>query len=545
MRALALLTLWQVRNWIRTTLTNPRKLIPAILIIGWMSMNLFFMGIRGRMGGRTPELPGATEFLLNNAGLVDSGIFLLLILASLAILNSGFSQGFLTFSLADIDYLFTSPVSRRAVLSYRLAAKTVQGFFQSAFMVLFIVFFVLRGLLPYARTPVAFLTVVAALFFCLSGYTNIAFILKLVFGFGRSATLKRWVSGITVAAVGLVGLVVWRQGLPQLETLAQSWLVTVPFYPCRMAATLLMAPLTQNSSAMALPLLLVFYFGTLGLLMSRRENYYEASIAGSERVAAIREAARSQKFGALFALQQGGKARRAYTIRPWGTGAAALLWAHLAAAAKRPWINCYLPLALGLAVSILACIFMPENTPPFIPVAFVTGYIMLGLTSSGSSVYRQTLARQPIIRPLPLKPWQVVGAAVATRVITATLYMWSAGIVLMVAGRASGVPVGLGLILGGPPTVLMLDLLGYSMALWYPNAQDKLQQLIANLIGFALVGAVALAVAAVMAPLTIAILAFGLPLWLIPVAYAIPVSLTIPALFLLASRTYSRFQPTD
>ena len=353
MRPVALLTLWQARNWIRTTFTNPRKLIPAIILLAYLGMNLFFVGV-GSVARRQARPPAElTTALRDHLPLVDAVLFGLLILVALGVLDSGFREGFLTFSLADIDYLFTSPISRRSVLAYRVAARTMQSFFQYAFIVFMLLYFGLRSFLPVEAGIGVFLVMVSALFFCVGGYTNLAFALKMVLDFGRGAVARRWYLGLALAAAALLGVVAWREGLPQLRTLLQSWLVVVPFFPCRLAASALLAPFTGASAAPALAGLAGFYLAAGALLISRKENYYEATLAGSERLAKLRTAARERNWGAIFALRHAERTRgsrkpgKPFTIRPWGRGGGALVWANLAAAAKRPWMNWYLPLLAG------------------------------------------------------------------------------------------------------------------------------------------------------------------------------------------------------
>ena len=132
-------------------LREPRYLIGAIVGVAYMYFSFFarMRGARGsiasgrRRSGRPPELPA---FLVQAGGsLAGLGLFALAVLSWLLPFNSSM----LEFSDAESDFLFTAPVSRRALLVHRLMRAQLGVIFTS--MVTALVF-------PTARpNPVAWI----------------------------------------------------------------------------------------------------------------------------------------------------------------------------------------------------------------------------------------------------------------------------------------------------------------------------------------------------------------------------------------------------
>src|SRR2546427_1807257 len=103
-------------------LREPRYLVGAIVGVAYMYFS-FFARMRGarasiasgrRRSGRPPELPAF--FVQAGGSLVALGLFALAALSWLGPFNSSM----LEFSDAGTDFLFTAPVSRRALLVHRL-----------------------------------------------------------------------------------------------------------------------------------------------------------------------------------------------------------------------------------------------------------------------------------------------------------------------------------------------------------------------------------------------------------------------------------------
>ena len=204
MRAIALMSWWQLRNAIRTTLTEPRKLIPALFFVALMgiqAVNFIFIG------SSSPQhaIPLVSDFIHAHAGAARSIVFLFLALLSVGQLESGLTGGALTFSLSDVDYVFPAPISRRIVLLYRIPAIVLRNLFYVAiFMVIGYVF--LWRMIDTSWTNVSGLPLFTAVACWICGYTCIAITLEIVFGLGRAALARKFAWVILVALVGAICL---------------------------------------------------------------------------------------------------------------------------------------------------------------------------------------------------------------------------------------------------------------------------------------------------------------------------------------------------
>src|SRR5581483_5550147 len=221
----------------------------------------------------------------------------------------------------------------------------------------------------------------------------------------------------------------------------------------------------------------------------------EASIEGSERTARLLQAAREQNWAAIFALRAGRRRSgprsdsHPYAVPPFGRGAGALLWAHLAAAAKRPLANFVAPVAGGVALVLVAAYWLGRHAA--LAAGGVSAYLLFLLVVSGAPVFRQIFARQSLIRPLPLPAWQVVGADVAPRVAITSLFAWAVGWTVLAVGPPYADVVGTLFLLAAPAWIALLSFISYLVAFWFPNAQDKLQQMLGAMITLAAFGVVA------------------------------------------------------
>jgi hypothetical protein len=537
-RVMTLLAVWQLRNAVRTSLTDVRKLIPLLVIAFFIGTQMLSWML---MAGQRPPTLAAPEVLLDQAELIRTGAFLVLVLITIGILDYGFTEGFLAFSLADVDYLFPSPIPRRLILAYRLAAKTCMSLFQASFFFYFFLWRTLQAFAPEKATLAAGFVAFLGLFCCLGGYANLAFALKMVFGFGRLGTVRRGVLALLAVFLALVGYTYWQAGFGGVREFAQNVVMIGLFLPCSMAADCLAAPLRGTSTVAPLGVLAAFYAGTLAFLFSRNENFYEASLEGSEKAAKMLQAAKEQNFSAMFAIQAAGKravGRKPYALPPFGRGGVALLWANLSAAARRPFANFWLPLLGGLGIGLVLVLTAPGRYAAWL-VGGANAYALFILTMSGMQVFRQSVGREPLIRPLPFRRWEVVVADVLPRTLISALFAWGSGAVLLFSQADHALTVAVLLIVCLPVALFALNLVQYMIALWYPDAQDKLQQMLAGFISlFLTMGVITLMAIGLVVPLLL-----RAPVWAVSIAFLIPSGAAGALLLWWAAAVYGRFQP--
>jgi hypothetical protein len=539
MRAIGLLALLQLKNAFRTTFTDFRKLLPLLFFgLLWAAQLTITSLLQGL---RAPVREQMADFLLANLPTVQSATFLILILIAVGNLDFGFSTGFLHFTMADIDYLFPSPIPPRAILAYRLASKTVVTFFQAAFLFLFFFWFPIEAVADGQASWSGGGSALLALFFCLGGYANLALWLKLAFGGGKLTRLRP----VILAVVTLFGVYLmysyWELGLEGLLRVSRSQTAALLFYPCRLAADAMVAPLMKGVAPVALGWLGGFYVVTLLMVFARREHFYEASLEGSEQAAKLLQAARELNWAALMsggAVGASGGRTASYTAPVPKGRAWTLFWAHMASAARRPVANVAIPLVGGILLTVAAQLAFKERLAA-VMVGALGGYLLFVFTIAGITTFRQALARQPLVRPLPLRDWQVVISDVAPRVLLLSLFAWSAGFSVLLGGGRGAARVALIMVVHAPAALVPLNLIQYVLALWYPNSQDKIHQLVAGLIGVFVTGLAA----GFMIPLALAPMAMRLPWWISAAIFVGPCAFAALVLLALAVWLYGRYEP--
>lgn len=497
MRAIALMSWWQSRNSLRTTLTEPRKFIPILVFVaamGFNVFNLFFLGSAGHNGA----MPPLADYIRPHIAAGHAIIFGVLILAALAQVESGLTGGALTFSLSDVDYLFPSPISRRTVLLYKVPMILLRNLFYAAIFLVFAYFAFWRFAVSDKNTALSPLPLYISVFAWLCTYTCLAVTLEVVFGLGKAALARKCSWTLVLIAGAVVVAAVYTGGIDGLTILERSPLVWVPLYPCRLLADVFAAPISGHPIGGAVAQLLAFAAAALVLLLSRNEDFYEASLAGSERIARIRSAAKQGNFAAMIAARARERTKpakervRPYTLPLFGRGAGALLWAHLSAASKRPLVNFAVPFGGGFAVSYGLTTWGPRFSADLILGidAYVTWLYLLVATRSA---YRQCRELGSLVRPMPIRAWKTVVADVLPTVLTASLWGWGAALPLLGSNGKDAPLAVTGLLLIGPGIICPLALVQYVIALWYPSAEDKLQQMLSGFVSMALMGLVALA----------------------------------------------------
>lgn len=507
MQTLLRLSGWQIANAVRQALCDPRRWVPAGLVGVFFLFQMHSLFVSG-----VPLPPEFGADLRTHLGTVRAGVFLVLCLTALSYINQGLTGGVLSFSLPDAAFLFPSPLARRAVLLAKLPSAlgplllTLGG---EAWAFRAFVWLPLGGGLAGHASGAA---AVAAAALCVGGWMNLAVAIELVFGIGAYARWQKMLNAGVFLLVGAIAFVGWRHGLAGLAAITSSGLLTWLFAPCYAAAQAVMAPLTGAGIPLwTWPVLGAWYGLTLALLFARRDNYYEAAARGT---ALLQKKRAAQRSGRMFGTgeDKAGQARaggKPYSLPPFGTGGLALLWAHLAAAAKRPLPSVVVPLAGGI-VAAGACVWAAHAAASTTPgmdadndlsVAFlvrlcVTGYLYAFVFTVGLSHYQQSLQRQTLMRPLPLPAWQVVASETGARAVLNSLPGWTLALGLAVLHPQGWGMLMLPLALTLPVFICCLNLILMRVALWYPNTADRVQMFTSSMVQFLMLGPLLLALSA-------------------------------------------------
>ena len=527
------MSVWQLKNTVLKALRSPKTLVPALFFaafFGWGTWSQIASLFTSRANGGGP----ITLYVSSHAALSQTALFLLLVLLSAGVLQTGFKGGSLRFVPADIDYLFAAPFSRRQVLFTKLFGRIARNFL---FLAALLVYLILGG---WKRPNLPGWAAYAAFGLCLGSYGNLAVAMELVFALNRWKALRHVMTTGLILLVGWIGYLGWRHGLAGVTELGSNRLLSTLFYPCRSASQAAVGALSGHGGAGSLWPVIGFYLATLGLLFARNENYYEAALTGSERIWQYQQAQRENPWN----LNAGAKrARRrqnegiGYALRPFGTGAGALFWAHLAAAAKSPFPNFYLPTLASLIITLFALHYSDTHQSDTIISVAAFYYLAAGLVG-GILTARQSLQRQGLIRPLPITARQAVAAEVGPRfLLTLPFYIVAALTLLLARGSAETMMILMLLCL--PGITLCFHLLQYTLTLWYPSTEDRLQGLVTD--GLQLI--LTLLLLAFLALFGIVPPRFGAPDWLTALIFFGGTLLTAAFLGTLTIDAYANHQP--
>lgn len=534
MRAVALMSLWKVKNALRTLFTDPRKLVPALLFLVLMAFPLTmtilsrgmsnsylkqaafsrrytsrYGGSRTTSGASVRTAYDASRFNPAKADIdpntFSAAITLTLILIGIAIINTGLGDRLLALGPSDVDYLFPAPISRRVVLAYRIPGLTVGSVGIALYLLFMISMFtqVLEPNFPNSGTTISPWWVNPAALFLSGGvYLNIAMYLSVQFSERSSFKKGLWVFA---SVLGIAfGYVAYVGGVESAVEFLQMPVLRSVFIPSALASDTVVAAYSQQPAGAPLLWLLFGYLGTLALLLSSDSNWYEQSIASTDKWTALRQAAKGGWSGVMAAKASSYRYRgsKPYTIRPFGSRAIALFWAHLCAAAKKPIPNFIVPLMAGLvvggggAVAIRSIVNnlggpMRHGSTPIVGaesfgytlVGVMVFYLWQGFMTTSRTASESSIRRRELVAPLPISGWQSVAADMGVPVCAILVCFVSAAITYIALGGPNPILLGFGFGISMPLRLATRIVLQHIVVIAYPDLADKMQRLISMLIG--------------------------------------------------------------
>ncbi|MGV3617496.1 MAG: putative ABC exporter domain-containing protein [Fimbriimonas sp.] len=479
MRAIALLSLWKIKNSLRTALSDPRKLFPILIIGFFVGFSLLMSGIAS--GTATPPKTGATL----SPQYLEVGIRIALLFVIYGVLEYSLGDGLLALGRSDVDYLFPSPVSRRAVLVLRLPGLLLGTLFQAVFLL-----FALRSITQsvvmasasHLGTTVSPSWVPpAAVLLCVVTYLNLG--LFAAIQFPRRRSFRWWVIGGFVALGLFLAYVGWRQGLSGLSGVLNSPALRIVFWPAAFAADILFAASYRQPLGPGLGWLALTCLASFVPMFLTNANWYEQSVVSTERIATLRQAAKGG-FASIMAAKAAThrhRGDRTYTVRPFGQGAVALFWAHLCSAAKRPGPNFLLPVFGGIVVGAAGAvigILEPRASAGIVAGALL--YATFGFMAAARTACEASVRRRELVSPLPIDGWQNVAADLAVPVTSLFLYSLGVALVYAIAGAPQWPFVAFGALILYPLRTASRMTLQYILVLGYPDFSDKVQQFVAQ-----------------------------------------------------------------
>ena len=486
MKILLHLELRQLANYARLTLRSPKRLIPVLLMAVWLLMvlgpQLFMASVRHSVplptvGIRIPDYAWSIAFAV-------------LSLAMIYMVQKGFSESIIIFRPADIDFAFPTPIPRQAIM----ALKLLSVYAKLGAYVLFIVVLLTAQMWMIARLQ-AGLILASALAIMLYAIflINICTLINLVATFRPGG--KWWLAWfVRGAAYFLIAFAAWRMLSGYLETsdVAQSVVFTfrhpvflVLMLPAKWTADLGLGALTgwRVGFGNELAALGVLAAASFALVLQRKENPYEPSLAVSARRAAFRAAFRSGGWGRAQQMLWKQKERLASAqagIRPFGRGAVALIWKNLNVTLRTSRkVLVAIPVVM-VAALVAVRLFAPQVTGREVEgfTAVVLAYVLFIFSTMMLHSFRADIKQANILRPMPISAWQLVGAEMVHSALLIALFTWIT--VALVAAFYGLQPRSFLLTLA-----LAVPFVAYGSLCWqavaaiiYPNWEDPTQQYI-------------------------------------------------------------------
>ncbi|HWD40334.1 MAG TPA: putative ABC exporter domain-containing protein [Fimbriimonas sp.] len=469
MQALALLNCLKLKNTVLGIAKDPRKGLGLLL-----SLAFLLFAVSNNPFARTLPLPHPEiigQELLQKRPMLDlvtTGILAILLFATLPM---AFAGNTLAFTPAEVDFIFASPIARRAVLIGRLPGLLQNSALGSLIVVLLFKFAEGGFMATAAGRSYSFWGGWVALTAMFTAMSVLSLSIEIRLG---KRPLAAGIGGICLLAVA--ALVFWliSSKSPESASAILGWpLLGWLLAPAKACAEAL------SGGALGEPIHfapLAIFLGLSSFLCFFQEvNYYEYAVAISEWLTKNREAIKAGQAIALPGRQHSSTHAREYALPPFGAGAISLLWANLSSLAKHPWLFITTPLTCGVVIPYLSARTAPEVTPLAVGMLNAMGLYLL--VAFIPFPIRAAIRRQPIVRPLPLKGVSVALAEVAPAVLVLALLNIPSALVMLafnsIAWGAYALVIGVGIPLIG----LTLGLIAFACLSMFPDAQDPAQRL--------------------------------------------------------------------
>ncbi|SEN21522.1 Putative ABC exporter [Stigmatella aurantiaca] len=432
--------LWWASLWNRVRkqverLRRPKYLLG--LLVGGVYLYSFFLrrlSLGARSEALTPEAHSLAELSL-------AGMMMVTLVSAWAL---GQDRPAVSFTETEIQQLFPAPVSRRALVRYKLARGVVGAGMAAFFSTLFM------GRLVTQHPVLFFLGALVTFVTVNLHVVAVSFLRTRLARWGWRGTALRWtvLLGLLAAVGGSVYAAFQAHPFPEnvlrekqvwgwLSTLIEGSALQVALWPGRVLVALPMAASLRDflyTLPMALGLLGVHYLCVLALIVP----FEEVVVTRTEEMA-LRRGQRLARVGHIVLRAP------FFRLRPVGRPEVALLWKNLLAARRTGGIDVLFFLALlSLAVPVGVALFLPHALPGVrqtLASIYLAVAALLTFVGPGSfrSDLRMDLPKLDLLRAMPLTGTQVVAAELlAPGLLLAVLQVGLLSLALLMVGEMPG-----------------------------------------------------------------------------------------------------------
>ncbi|MBW3623136.1 MAG: putative ABC exporter domain-containing protein [Armatimonadetes bacterium] len=490
MRALFFLITRQWKGAITNTLRSGIRTLFGILGVAWIFGHIT-LGIITVSHGR--ELPFQPVLPLP---VIQAVLLFMLALPAYAVLLEGFKGGLVTFTAADVDFLFSMPLPQRLVLAFRLVLQSAQllGWITLGTL----------GISPYLAQLIGanvwdlIWRGIVATFLCFLFLLSIAHAVYILYAYRIRASERL---NLAVKAFGILGisflLFLVAQDAMTGETPWQQAVrvfnhpvVRALLFPVTLATDLIMSahPLYEERTMSRLLLLLALGVGGVLAMLGQRENVYEPSLGVSLRKSRLRNAFRS---GGISAARmemiregqwKGGSGGLA--LPDLGPGWRALVWKSLQIWLHAPWTGLFVITLVAVGIPLLLYRYLPAEGRMVVVVAPAMVWVYI-TWMAGVGVFQQIrneLSQGDFLKLLPLPAWQVVLGLVFIPIGAYTVTLWVSLAAFGILFREIPQPILGPLAVLGPLMMAALSLYHAMVAFLFPRKKDPMSQLLAGLL---------------------------------------------------------------
>lgn len=561
-RPLLFLTFRTVFNGLKRALTTPRRLISLLVFLGYY----FLIFIRPALSSNRPGMklpPGTTQFDFPPLQVIDALSFGLFAVMSLFLLMGALSAN-ATFKPADVDILFSTPISPRVVLTFRM----VRDYLITLLIPLAIAIF---GLQParlgweavfrnmpnpeYSGMTLRFIVIswlLMSLCWVMLNYALSLWVNRNDAAADRRKLIAGWTLGTVVVLVfAYIGYRFWQVHSPaDAMAIAADPILRVVFFTATFANQMTLAPFTPGGPLTgmlgAAGLLAVIALGYWLALRQVGWMYDQAAV----RAAAVRSATEFQRSGDMAALMaqrvREGKVktpRMAFVGKLRMTKWRALIWKEMILQPRTTLAMIVMFVLIGVLMSVMATFpdsRRPNQVPGYVFLAMqgmVVFMISMAISQTG---FIEVLRRVDLQKPLPFPSWVTVASEVGSKTMV-TVLATLAGSLAVLPIKPGLWPFVLGAVVGMPGFAFLLSACVFFVTMLFPDVDDPSQRSLRGLLmmlavvvcgafpATAVIGLLVVGAHPVLATLVGALIAFGIGL----------------ALAGVSARLYESFNPQD
>ena len=408
-RALAYLMLVSLRNQAIgqfRRIRKPRYALGFLLGIGYFAM----IGINhGSRSGAQPQITDSPT--------VGALLPIVLVIITLYMWLFGADGSALAFTQAEVSFLFPAPVSRRALVVYKIVRQQMATLATS---VLWIV--VINHGSGGLRRALSYWLLLSTISLHRLG---VALMRSSQAQSGLTALRRNWLAWLVFAGiVGTVAMAVVQNRATlfhgSFESITASLVAMVThepvraaLYPFRAAMNPIFAGSTSAWAAALWPALLVLVIHLVWVLYTER-SFEEAAAASSARLATRLAAFRER--GTITSPISAKSARRTLRLSPTGAPAVALVWKNALYLIRSNEARSLIGMPLACAVAAVA--FAGRSPFAEVMVAITcfatTGFVVIFGPMTVRNDLRGDLARIPMLKTLPIPGRQILVAEVAS-----------------------------------------------------------------------------------------------------------------------------------